>query len=171
MSYELNITLTPASLELIRRWPTLAPVAMQKMAKALDLENELTIGYAQVNKLSGPRPGVLGVVTNRLRSSLRRSAATVDGTQLTGAIGTNVKYAGVHEFGFDGDVQVRPYVRRRIIARVGKRNKVTRGNVRGFTRHMRMPERSFIRCSISERLPNYNASLSKAIVSALGGTS
>ncbi len=168
--FNLAIRLTPEAIAAIERWPGLTRVTAGAMAKALDLENDLTVSYAQENKLSGPRPEVLGVISNRLRNAVHATKAQVDGTNIDSAIGDNVEYAAVHEFGFDGDVQVQAHTRRRVIARVGKRNKIQKISVKAFTRHMRMPERSFIRSSISERLPNYNASLSKAVVDVLGGS-
>ncbi len=137
-------------------------------------QNELTIGYAQANKLSGPRPGVLGVVTNRLRSSLRRSEAEASGDQVTGAIGSNVAYAAVHEYGFDGEVTVRAFSRRNVRRDLFsvKKHKLSAAGVsyvKSFTRSMHVPERSFIRSSISERIGAYDTALSAAVLDALGG--
>jgi phage gpG-like protein len=174
MSYELKIELSGEALDLLRSLPSASARAGEAMAHALDLQNELTIGYAQKNKLSGPRPGVLGVRTNRLRGSLRRNDATVSGGMIEGSIGTNVEYAAVHEFGFDGDVQVKSFVRNQRSRDLvkGKKQKLVASGlafVKAFTRHMHMPERSFIRSSISERLDEYSTALSQAILFELGG--
>lgn len=174
MSYDLSITLSGEALELLRTLPQAGERAGRAIAQTLDLQNELTIGYAQKNKLSGPRPSVLGVITNRLRSSLRRNDATVSDGMVEGAIGTNVEYAAVHEYGFDGEVTVKSFVRKqrsRDLVKGKKQKLVSSGvaYVKSFTRHMRMPERSFIRSSISERLDDYNNALSAAVLDALGG--
>jgi phage gpG-like protein len=174
MSDTVSITLTPESRALLEDFPQRGPRALQAMAKELDRQNELTIGYAQQNRLSGPRPGTLGVRTGRLRGSIRRTNATISGDAITGAIGTNVAYAAVHEYGFDGQVQVRSFTRKVRSRDVRVKRKITAkgiGFVRGFTRHMRMPARPYIMPSIEERLPEYNAGLSAAVVRALEGLS
>lgn len=79
-------------------------------------------------------------------------------------IGTALSYAGVHQFGFDGSQNVRPYsyTRRQksrdaygkfgITNKLGRRQTVRRKtvsgiasvSVRGFTRHIRIPARPFL---------------------------
>lgn len=173
--FDLKIELTPEALALLAAYPEKTRIAAEKMAEALDHQNELTISLAQSEKLSASGPDTLGVRTGLLRRSLRRSDATVSADEITGAIGTNVKYAGVHEFGFDGDVSVQPFTRRQrsrdILGGKSHKKVLSAGIafVKGFTRHMRMPERSFIRSSISERLEQYGEGLSSAILEALGG--
>jgi phage gpG-like protein len=174
MSYELKIELTGEALELLRTLPQAGGRAGRAIARALDLQNELTIGYAQKNKMSGPRPGTLGVISNQLRSHLRRNDATVSDGVVDASIGDNMAYAAVHEFGFDGEVTVKSFVRKqrsRDLVKGKKQKLVSSGvaYVKSFTRHMRMPERSYIRSSISERLGDYNTALSAAVLEALGG--
>jgi phage gpG-like protein len=171
---KLNLELSPEARELLATLPAAPVRAAQGMARELDLQNELTIGYAQREKLSGSGPTTLGVRTGLLRRSLRRTDSIVHGALIDGAIGSNVAYAGVHEFGFDGDVTVRSFTRRnrrRDLFSVKKKKLSAVGvsYVKSFTRHMHMPERSYIRSSINERLPRYNAALSKAIIEALTG--
>ena len=48
--------------------------------------------------LSGPRPGTLGVVTGRLRNSIRSDVIT-DRNTLRGEVGTSVIYGKIHEEG------------------------------------------------------------------------
>ena len=173
-----------------------APTRMlQAIAHALDLENELTVGHIQAEHLTGtgpfpPSEHRLGVVSNRLRSSVRPSAAKIVDNGVSSSIGTNVAYAGIHEFGFDGTVTVRSHTRR-IFARKGQAGReliftllrwdgaghIKKGRtikkmvaaevtVRSFKRHMRMPERAPIRTGIEERIPNYSRSISAAILTA-----
>ena len=59
----------------------------------------LVTGWVKKNRLTGPRPGFLGVLTGRLRSSIAAGPVDRTGNQYTVAIGTNVKYAKIHEFG------------------------------------------------------------------------
>lgn len=53
---------------------------------------------SKLNYLSGPRPNVLGVVSGRLRNSIKTRTSR-HGSVLSGSIGTNVKYGPPHEFG------------------------------------------------------------------------
>jgi phage gpG-like protein len=170
----LTITISEEAKQLIGSMDNRDGKYDRALMKALDLQNQLTIGYAQQRKLTGPRPQFLGVVTNRLRSSLNATPAAISGTEIESAIGSNVAYAAAHEFGFDGNVQVRAFTRRNIrrdLFSVKKRKLSAAGvsYVKAHTRHMMMPERSFIRSSIAERRPQYDAALSKAVLSALGG--
>jgi len=168
----------------------------QAIAQGMDYENELTIGHAQARKLSRRSATTLGVVTNRLRSSLNQVSAVVSGNSVASSIGTNVAYAGAHEFGFVGQVQVKAFTRRRFGLRSAagafkvqdtvaqfdtKTGKISRFKkkkaryqtgeipVRAHLRNVKTPERSFIRSSIRERLPDYGATLSARIVAAFRG--
>lgn len=80
----------------------------------------LVISESQKHYLSGPRPLRLGVVTTRLRNSL---AARVrdDAKKIVGQVGSNVRYAAWHEFGYRGAVHVRAHTRIRGILARGKR--------------------------------------------------
>jgi phage gpG-like protein len=154
--------------------PHRAGEALQGIARELDHQNELTIGYAQKNKMSGAGPTTLGVRTNRLRSSLRRSDAIASEGTVTGSIGSNVRYAAVHEYGFDGEVSVRSFVRRNRRGDLfGLKKKLSAAGisyVKSFTRHMHMPARSFIGSSLLERRDLIERALSRAVVKALEGT-
>lgn len=117
----------------------------------------------KAEKLSGQ---VLRVRTGLLRSSISHggpqsvSHFEQDANGATYTIGTAVKYAAVHEYGFDGLVSVRPYVRHTYkISMRTSRGGVSRrvkgevtgyAYVRGFIRHMRMPERSYLRSTLGE---------------------
>jgi phage gpG-like protein len=58
----------------------------------------LVAATAKRDYLSGPRPGKLGVMTNRLRSSLATEVRGL-GANIQGVVGTNVKSARIHELG------------------------------------------------------------------------
>ncbi len=180
----MEIALTSNAVDIVRHLQGVPERMNRQIAKAFDYENEMTIAYAQRTKLSGPRPEVLGVVTNRLRLSLRKSAAVIQGDAVVSAIGTNVRYAGVHEHGFDGDVDVAQHSRRilgqasrytvsletgRISAIKHKRKqRAVLGivTVRAHRRHMKMPARPFISSSIAERSSDYSGVVSAAILVA-----
>jgi phage gpG-like protein len=164
----------------LKKWPGAA------IAKALDKENELTVGHIQLTKLSRKGSKTLGVITNRLRQSLRPSKAVASGSDVVSSIGTNVWYAGIHEFGFQGTVQVRQFTRHnphgdmfRVGAETAKRKDVVKtasfktsaklkkvasgfSVVKAHSRQMNMPERAMIRTGIQERTANYGAALGAA---------
>jgi hypothetical protein len=171
------------------------PAAMAaNIALAMDDQNQLTIGHAQVNFLTGPRPQKLGVASNRLRSSLNASKAKILGNTIESIIGTNVKYAGAHEHGVDKVVQVKSHTRGRYDhsklgagsatllsfdmktgrikkGRTVKRAQTSEIQVKAFKRHMKMPKRSFIAPSIEARQQDYSAAISAAILAAWQGGS
>jgi phage virion morphogenesis protein len=80
------------------------------------------------------------------------------------AVGTGLRYASVHQYGFDGDQSVKPYSytrrqrsrdtfgKERITNKLGRSQTVKRKtlsgittvNVRAFTRHIRIPARPFL---------------------------
>ena len=65
---------------------------------------------AQREFLSGPRPSRLDVVTTRLRQSVSVVVLQTDKATV-GKMGSNVKYAAYHEFGFSGNVAVKGFTR------------------------------------------------------------
>ena len=144
-----------------------------RIAAAMDRQNQFTIGHIQRDYLSFPKQGPtqpIGcrTVTNRLRGSIRASATAVRNGQIETAIGSNVSYAAAQEFGFEGDVTVRPYTRRGRpqATRIGGKLVTVQAQiaVRGFTRHMNLPGRAFIRTGIADRMDAYRGAVSKAIV-------
>ena len=56
-------------------------------------------GWIMNNRLSGPRPAFLGVVTDRLRSSITVTKPEKIGNNYQATVGTNVIYARIHEYG------------------------------------------------------------------------
>ena len=176
MSDPITMQLTDNANEILARLHGFKPVLLASLMRSLDYQNELTVGHIQADYLSRRGPDTLGVVTNRLRSSIRRTEAVVSGDSITSSIGSNVEYAGVHEFGFDGMVTVRPFTRRvasRDSIRVGPRGgkkKIAEGIsfVRGFQRHMVVKERAPIRRGIADRTENYREGLSQAVIDAWG---
>ena len=68
------------------------------------------VAKAQLEYLSGPRPGKIQSISGRLRMGMN-SSITISSDGVTGNIGNNVKYAAFHEFGFHGVVNVRAHSR------------------------------------------------------------
>lgn len=146
--------------------------------RALDEENQYTKGHIETAKLSVRGPKTLGVRSNRLRESVNATKAVAVADGITSSIGSNVKYAGVHERGFTGTVQVSSH-RRKFSAfdvhsrgpRGGRGKKVASGVVfvRAHAMKMNLPAREMFRTGIEERTQNYAASVSAAIVAAWQG--
>jgi phage gpG-like protein len=89
---------------------------------------------SKINYLSGPRPHILGVISGRLRNSIKTRTRR-HGNVLEGSIGTNVKYGPIHEFGGSA----------------------------GRNRKVMIPPRPFLRPSIEDNLPLFEEKFLKAI--------
>lgn len=191
MSTGLKVELTPGAAGLLQRskqWPRAVTTLL---VRALDQENELTVGHIVQERATGtgpfpPSEGKLGVRTSRYRRSIRRARAAVSGTSIQSSIGSNVRYAGAHEFGFKDVVSVKAHGaqnRALDVYRVrggnlvqgwelagagGKGKRVAMGfvTVRAHQVKMNIPARAPIRRGIEDRLPIYRTSLSAAIVAA-----
>ena len=197
MNLAVTISLPPETTALLARAQAWPRALTAQLVQTLDRENEITVGEIQVKRLTGKGPfpvsqGRLGVVTNRLRQSVRPTRAKVSGGAILSAIGTNVRYGVAHEFGFEGTVQRRAHERRRFTVqqtggvavldpRTGrirksrkKLQKVQTGSVqvKAHQLHLHIPERAPIRRGIADRLPAYAPALSACIVTAFssGGT-
>lgn len=196
MTDPLIISLSPEAVQLLRNAPAWPARMRAAMIRATDLQNELTVGHIQSERLTGTGPfpveqGKLGVVTNRLRGSVRPAKATASGMTINSSIGTNVVYAGAHEFGFSGSVTVRAHTRTDARFDVlehrggtgtrlalGDSVKTAGGNlksgvkkiasgvvtVREHTADLNIPARAPIRRGINDRLSDYGSSLSTAVV-------
>lgn len=147
------------------------------VAKAMDQQNQLTIGDITIKRLSFPREGPvvpdgLRVQSGLLRRSLRATPAVVVGENVASTIGSNVKYAAIHEFGFDGVVQVGPHTRKRFERKKfigGKGRAVTRKvrvgdiNVVAHSREVHLPERKYVRGTLFDRADKYIEAFGNAI--------
>jgi len=116
----------------------------------------------QAEKLTGQ---VLRVRTGSLRSSVN-TEITETATEASASVGTNIRYGRVHEYGFDGTVGVRAYLRF-ITEAWGRPIAPRKTNVRAHSRHMRLPERSFLRSALREMQPTIEAGLREAVARAI----
>lgn len=161
------------------------------LAKGLARGLLYTVGVAQRQFLSGPRPQKLDVRTTRLRNSIA-SQVQISGTgAIIGRIGSNVTYAAFHEFGFRGIVNVRAHARvlstlnaagnpidqrkrdsqgfikethARANARKGsKAATVVTGQVRAHQRHLNYAGRPYLRPALELAIPTINDELKKEI--------
>lgn len=117
---------TTANTALVIQSTQLLPARIDA-AMATGLQRGLlhAAAVAQREYLQGPRPQRLGVRTRRLRDSVTTQVevkkAEATGT-ITGMMGSNMRYAGYHEFGFHGTVSVKSFTRinRFFSAKTGK---------------------------------------------------
>jgi hypothetical protein len=163
----------------------LPAAALETARGTIDVQSELTVSHIQARKLSRRGANTLGVITNRLRGSIRRTDAVISGQSVTGAIGSNVRYLGPHEFGFEGDVKVKAHraknaatdilliaggrqIRRWELIGSGatRARQIASGTamVRAHTRHMKIPARAPLRRGIEERAPATGKALGDAIL-------
>jgi phage gpG-like protein len=150
--------------EVIARLEALGPEISRSLSRAvtklgLDLQR-----HVQARKLTGQ---ALRVRTGTLRSSINFSGVQQTATAITGSVGTKVKYAGVHEFGFAGTVNVRAHLRH--VKQVFGRPIAATQNVRAHSRRVNLPERSFLRAALREMEPQIKAGLEHALQEALRG--
>jgi phage gpG-like protein len=114
-------------------------------------------GTSKQDKLTGQ---VLNVRTGRLRRSITQRVEE-EGGSVVGYVGTNVKYARAHEFGFTGNVTVREHLRR---TKGGKE-----ATVRAHSRNMHLPERSFLRSALKDLQPAIRQDIRGGISEAVKG--
>ena len=197
----ISITLSPGLLALMRRGP--APLVHEAVRKALDQENELTVGQTVRDRMSFPRgiPSTLEglrVQTGHLRRSLTRSRAVVGSQGVTSAIGSNIRYFGPHEFGFEGRVTVKEHRRKlpdRYLLTTGQSISPATAARAGFLtrkgtlraglgeeaperyvlvqqhqRNVRLPARRMVQRTVAARMPAYAASIAREVRAALGHT-
>lgn len=193
----VTIQLTPEAQAILARFKNLPATMLEKMRAAMDQANELAIGRMTASRFTGRGPFPvserrLGVRTGRLRASIRRNAATISGNTIQSAIGSNVVYAGVHEFGStaSGTTTVRTFTRRQRSrdqyaspARTGARGvrqpgtgaRLSASGVATVRSHVRrwkqnIPARAPFRTGIEDNLPIYQQLLSQAVIDAAAGS-
>jgi len=199
MSEPVSIKFAPGVQKLITSGPR--DVVLRAIARAVDDQNEETIGQAVEKRMSFPKdmPSTLDglrVQSSHLRRSLTRSNARISGNGILSSIGSNKNYFGVHEFGFQGEVEVKQFTRKRpdrvklnegrivdltTAARLGvltRSGKARKGNtylegsrdviVHAHTRQMNMPAREMVQRTVLERLGDYQNAIGESVSKALG---
>lgn len=183
----INISLTPAAAALARRISDRAGL-LRAMAREIDTQMNLTIAHISTKRMRGnngkPFPvseHKLGIRSALLVKSLRASKARISGDTITSSIGSNVKYAGIHEFGgtikrvlLAGSVRLRTdrrgnLVRRGrngklvVFAKRSHKNAVSVAYHGGKRYEVHIPARAPITHGIRDRLAEIGTSLSKAV--------
>ena len=123
------------------------------IASAIDVQ-----GVAR-RKLAGE---VLRERTHHLHDSVHYALVRDDDAAISAVVGTDVAYAAIHEYGFDGVEQVRAHLRRITMA-FGRAISPREIAVGAFSRRMHMPERSYLRSALAERAAATAARIQAAI--------
>jgi hypothetical protein len=169
----INVTIGPEAAAILRKLESFPTAMLRACARAMDLQNQYTVSHIQRLYLSFPNSGPpvadgLRVQSNRLRSSLTAFPATIEGSQVESAIGSNVSYAAIHEFGGrTAPHEIRPKEAGGILS-------FMLGGKRIFARSVKhpgsmFPARAPIQHGIADRLPAYGTALSNAVVAEWEG--
>jgi hypothetical protein len=168
--------------------------ALAAMAKAMDIENQITVRDIHRLYLSFPSNGPTSpigcrAVTQQLRSSLHHSAARVTGDTITGSIGSALDYAAVQEFGATinrtvkaGTVKLRTTASGALLRQAGGRLAVFAGAQHSRFRETPIKEskvgkkyqikiegRGFVQRGIRDRQGDLATAMRAALVEFLGG--
>ena len=149
------LTVDVRAEQLIAQLAGSSAALMGDLKTAVDRLSIMVQGHVKDRKLSGQ---VLHVQTGTLRRSINRKVILGD-TSVLAQVGTNVRYAAVHEYGFKGSVSVRSYTRS--TASGGATT------VRGHSRRMDMPMRSFLRSTLADDAAEIRTTLRAAAVGSL----
>lgn len=136
------------------------PKAVQQSVQrgALDL-----VAHVKQNKLSGQ---VLQVRTGTLRRSINAKFEN-GGDVFKALVGTNLKYARIHEYGFQGAVQVKAHQRMMKTA-WGKPVKVPHKiDVRAHAMNMKMKARPFMQPALDDKREGILGGVRAALIEAL----
>ena len=152
--------------DLIARLNAMQPALQANLGRAMTRLWLAMIRKVQAEKLSGQ---VLKVRTGSLRSSISGgqgvSRIEQSASSITAIVGTNIKYAGIHEFGGTQPARTIVPVKARALAFDWK------GQQRFYRRVQRpavkYPERSFLRSSLRDMEPQIRAELEAAVRSTV----
>lgn len=168
---------------LVARLENVHPKVLQSLEKTMNRVMAKLQAKIVTDKLSGQ---VLKVQTGTLRRSITNEV-TVCATGVTGMVGTNMKYAAYHEYGFSGTVNVREHLRRAKVKtvyftqgpRAGEVNLAATKRklkaqeptikVRAHTRKVEYPEHSFLRSAMREMQDEIMRDIRQAVTEGVRG--
>ncbi len=177
MPAPIVIEITPQAQAVIRKLQRFPQEIGAAIKRGMDEAGNTAWSDITQKRFSGKGPFPvsehrLGERTERLKQSLFWRAATVtnegQSVSVTGTMGSEgVRYFPVHEYGFVGDVSVKPFFRKNRKGK-GKKSK-DRVAVRGHTRHMNIPARAPMHTGIQDHIINFKtrieAELEKTLAS------
>lgn len=141
----------------------LPPKAMAAIKADVSRLALLLLRKVKEEKLNGQ------VLKNRSSTLMRSINMKVDASpqQVIGSVGTNIRYAAAHEFGFQGTVNVPAHLRMMKVA-WGRAVKNPRQIMVGaHSMKMNLPERSFLRSAMAEMAPEITESLTTTVNQAV----
>lgn len=140
----------------LRAW---SPKLQQELQQSIGRSAIRLQRHVRENKLSGQ---VLNARTGTLRRSIDQ-VVEMRGNVVTGIVNTNLRYGAVHEFGFNGVVNVKAHLRL-IKQAFGKPLKEPRYvQVKAYSMNVKLPERSFLRSALRDLQPSIQADLAQSI--------
>jgi len=183
----IRIALTPQAEAIVASYQTLPGRILMAIVAGMDKANQLALSNIQAKHLTGKGPfpveeHKLGRVTGLLRASAWASGAQpISNTTVQSGIGSNVKYARIHEVGGRISHPARQMkLRHRLDARGNLVKQLGNSNLLMFARagHKRarettvqgkayvveMPARAPFRTGIEETAPTYKATISQFIL-------
>lgn len=104
MDDAVKIELTPEAEKILAHVTDMPQSMMVDIAKGMQRTNLMLVSRIQAERLTGKGPFPveehrLGIQSGRLRSSLNAGPVTIGNNKVEASIGSNVKYAAIHEFG------------------------------------------------------------------------
>ena len=144
---------------LLSRFDTLNPAIQSGLEQGIGRLTLKLLAHVKADKLSDQ---VLRVRTGRLRRSINQRV-DIEGTKVTGTVGTNVAYAARQEFGFQGTETVKEHLRMMTQAfgrPVKNPRKIT---VKTFSRTINYPAHSFLRSALEDMKGEIAAGIQQAI--------
>jgi phage gpG-like protein len=165
----MRVRLRSNAAEIARNVKQFPAEMLGAVASAMAVQNQFTVGYIMREKLTNANAPYLNVRTGRLRGSVRATRPEIKGQRVETSIGTNVVYAGVHEYGFKGTVQVRAFERTIPPNRFGRGgNGGGTERVRGHSRKVDFKARRMFQDGVEDTAQDYADRISAAIVETWG---
>ena len=163
----IKITVSENAQAILANLRTMPDWVGKRIARSMDLQNQLTVAHIDQVYLSFPKDGPtvpIGcrVQSNRLRGSIRASKAIPSPEGVSSSIGSNVVYAAAQEFGAD-------YPARDIVPKNGKALRFMIGQRVIFAKKVHMPAhtmqgRHFVENGIRDRAQHYSNAFTRAII-------
>lgn len=142
--------------KLVSQMGKVAAGARARVKRALQMLGLMLVSHIQKTKLSGQR---LHQRSGRLSGSIHEETEEL-GDEIQTTVGTNVVYARVHEFGFQGPSGVKAHMRT-IKQAWGRPISPREALVRPHFRGTNMAERRYMRDSLAEFKPTAESVLQK----------
>ena len=141
----------------------LPPKAMAAIKADVERLAVLLLRKVKEEKLNGQ---VLKNRSTTLQRSINKKVVA-NSQEVVGSVGTNVRYAAAHEFGFQGTVNVPAHLRMMKMAWGRAVKKPRQIMVGAHSMKMNLPERSFLRSAMAEMAPEIRDGLEAAVAKGM----